>query len=227
MKIKNALQSLLAKFRASNNFYDEIFDEINPTAPASSYDELDERHRANRAISNITAAFFILLRIVALPAFAGLILLFVVRGLANSFDGPTLAICLIFIVAATIYLSYLSLNICFLSGELRNKYARQIKNNQSFKPKELKFNRVKMALKDSKIYDTEKSRDVIVSDLLWNFYLPTFFFAAAFLCYIQTLGFSLTMFFKVVLLFAIPVLFFNHYIRRKQNKTYLTLCRYF
>lgn len=227
MKIKNAMQALLAKFKASNNFYDEIFDEINPSAPASSYEELDERHRANRAISNFTAAWFIFLRIVALPSFAGLILFTVLTGLVNSFDGVTLAICFIFFIGFIGYLGYLSLNICFLSGELRNKYARQIKNNQSFKPKELKFGKVWAALKDSKIYDEEKSRGVILSDLLWNFYVPTFFFGAVFCFYIQTLGFSMTMFLKVVFFFTIPVLFFNHYIRRKQNKTYLTLCRYF
>jgi len=113
MKIKNALQAMLARFKASNNFYDELLDGINPESSASTYADLDGRHRANRAISNFTAAWFILLRIVVLPAFAGLILLFGVTVLVMGFTGPTLAVCLLFCTLATSWFSFLSLNICF------------------------------------------------------------------------------------------------------------------
>ena len=226
MKVKNTLQALLAKLKASNNFYDEIFDEINPESPASTYAELDERHRANRAVSNFTAAWFILLRIVALPAFAGLILLFVVTGLVKGFTGPTLAVCLMFCTLATSWLSYLSLNICFLSGELRNKYARQIKNNEPFSAKALSLDVIFRAFRDKKIYDSKKARDVVLSDLLWSFYVPTFLFAVTFLIYIETLGFSLKGFAGVVAFAAVSVLLFSNYIRTKQNKAYLTICRY-
>lgn len=226
MKIKNTLQAMLAQFKESNNFYDELFDEINPESSASTYADLDERHRANRAISNVTAAWFILLRIVALPAFAGLILLFVVTGLVKGFTGPTLAVCLLFCTLATSWFSYISLNICFLSGELRNKYARQIKNNESFSPKTLSLDVLFRAFKDKKIYDSKKTRDVLLSDLLWSFYVPTFLFAVAFLIYIEMLSFSLKGFAGVVAIAAVFVLIFSNYIRRRQNKAYLMICRY-
>lgn len=217
---------MLARFKATNNFYDELFDEINPESSASTYAHLDERHRANRAISNFTAAWFILLRIVALPAFAGLILLFVVTGLVKGFTGPTLAVCLLFCTLATSWFSYLSLNICFLSGELRNKYARQIKNNESFSPKTLSLDVLFRVFQDKKIYDSKKARDVVLSDLLWSFYVPTSLFAVAFLIYIEMLSFSLKGFAGVVAFAAVFVLIFSNYIRRKQNKAYLTICRY-
>lgn len=221
---------MLARFKASNNFYDELFDEINPESSASKYtqldERLDERHRANRAISNFTAAWFILLRIVVLPAFAGLILLFVVIGLVKGFTGPTLAVCLLFCTLVTGWFSYLSLNICFLSGELRNKYARQIKNNESFSPKTLSLDVLLRAFKDKKIYDSKKARDVLLSDLLWSFYVPTFAFSAAFLTYIEMLSFSLKGFAILLGATAIFVLLFSNYLRRKQNRTYLTICRY-
>ncbi|MBX8612570.1 hypothetical protein K5D50_10610 [Pseudomonas cichorii] len=226
MKIKKTLQAMLARFKAKNNFYDELFDEINPESSASTYAHLDERHRANRAISNFTAAWFILLRIVALPAFAGLILLFVVTGLVKGFTGPTFAVCLLFCTLATSWFSYLSLNICFLSGELRNKYARQIKNNESFSPKTLSLDVLFRVFQDKKIYDSKKARDVVLSDLLWSFYVPTFLFAVAFLIYIEMLSFSLKGFAGVVAFAAVFVLIFSNYIRRKQNKVYLTICRY-
>ncbi|MFI8644604.1 hypothetical protein ACIGJK_07360 [Pseudomonas iridis] len=226
MKIKNTLQVMLARFKESNNFYDELFDEINPESSASTYADLDERHRANRAISNFTAAWFILLRIVALPAFAGLILLFVVTGLVKGFTGPTLAVCLLFCTLATSWFSYLSLNICFLSGELRNKYARQIKNNESFSPKTLSLDVLFRVFQDKKIYDSKKARDVVLSDLLWSFYVPTSLFAVAFLIYIEMLSFSLKGFAGVVAFAAVFVLIFSNYIRRKQNKAYLAICRY-
>ena len=217
---------MLARFKATNNFYDELFDEINPESSASTYAHLDERHRANRAISNFTAAWFILLRIVALPAFAGLILLFVVTGLVKGFTGPTLAVCLLFCTLATSWFSYLSLNICFLSGELRNKYARQIKNNESFSPKTLSLDVLFRVFQDKKIYDSKKARDVVLSDLLWSFYVPTSLFAVAFLIYIEMLSFSLKGFAGVVACAAVFVLVFSNYIRREQNKAYLTVCRY-
>lgn len=217
---------MLARFKESNNFYDEIFDEINPESTASTYADFDERHRANRAISNFTAAWFTLLRIVVLPAFAGLILLFVVTGLVKGFTGPTLAVCLLFCTLATSWFSYLSLNVCFLSGELRNKYARQIKNNESFSPKTLSLDVIFRAFKDKKIYDSKKTRDVLLSDLLWSFYVPTFLFAVAFLIYIEMLSFSLKGFAGVVAFAAVFVLIFSNYIRQKQNKAYLTICRY-
>lgn len=217
---------MLARFKESNNFYDELFDEINPESSASTYADLDERHRANRAISNFTAAWFILLRIVALPAFAGLILLFVVTGLVKGFTGPTLAVCLLFCTLATSWFSYLSLNICFLSGELRNKYARQIKNNESFSPKTLSLDVLFRVFQDKKIYDSKKARDVVLSDLLWSFYVPTSLFAVAFLIYIEMLSFSLKGFAGVVAFAAVFVLIFSNYIRRKQNKAYLAICRY-
>ncbi|MBH3383255.1 hypothetical protein I5S53_04590 [Pseudomonas juntendi] len=226
MKIKNTLQVMLARFKESNNFYDELFDEINPDSSASTYADLDERHRANRAISNFTAAWFILLRIVALPAFAGLIFLFVVTGLVKGFTGPTLAVCLLFCTLATSWFSYFSLNICFLSGELRNKYARQIKNNESFSPKTLNFDVICRAFKDKKIYDSKKARNVLLNDLLWSFYVPTFAFAAVFLTYIEMLSFSLSGFTGVVAFAAVCVLTFSNYIRRRQNTAYLTICRY-
>lgn len=226
MKIKNILQAMLTRLKASNNFYDELFDEISPESSASKYTDLDERHRANRAISNFTAAWFIILRIVALPAFAGLILLFVVTGLVKGFTGPTLAVCLLFCTLATSWFSYLSLNICFLSGELRNKYARQIKNNESFSPKTLSLDVLFRAFKDKKIYDSKRARDVLLSDLLWSFYVPTFVFAAVFLTYIEMLSFSLKGFAGVVACAAVFVLIFSNYIRREQNKAYLTVCRY-
>lgn len=226
MKIKNTLQAMLARFKESNNFYDELFDDVNPESSGSVYAHLDERHRANRAISNFTAAWFILLRIVALPAFAGLVLLFVVTGLVKGFTGPTLAVCLLFCTLATSWFSYLSLNICFLSGELRNKYARQIKNNESFSPKTLNLDVLFRVFQDKKIYDSKKARDVVLSDLLWSFYVPTFLFAVAFLIYIEMLSFSLKGFAGVVAFAAVFVLIFSNYIRRKQNKVYLTICRY-
>lgn len=226
MKIKNILQAMLTRLKASNNFYDELFDEISPESSASKYTDLDERHRANRAISNFTAAWFILLRIVVLPAFAGLILLFVVTGLVKGFTGPTLAVCLLFCTLVASWFSYLSLNICFLSGELRNKCARQIKNNESFCPKTLSLDVLFRAFRDKKIYDGKKPRDILLSDLLWNFYVPTFAFSAAFLTYIEILSFSLKGFAVLLGATAIFVLLFSNYIRSKQNRTYLTICRY-